>query len=132
MTMETSLKKNSTNIRRQRMPSYQSNIITHLRNKYYEPASTNPEEPKALFSVRKSIPLNAEVIRERSEMIVHPSYFHLNAAKSVRTCPTGSKEIPTSTTIATSTTRSARDTPIRPSISSAENPTVPMSTIGLK
>jgi hypothetical protein len=84
-----------------------SNIITHqpthnLSTIFHH----NPEEPIQLFSARKTIPKNTEVLRERSEMIVHPSYPFDDAARSARMSLGGLRAKPISTTAGMSLTNS--------------------------
>jgi hypothetical protein len=50
---------------------HQRDIITH---RHHSSAMLgNPEKIESQLSFSIKVPLNAEVIRERSEMIVHPS-----------------------------------------------------------
>lgn len=84
-----------------------SNIITHQPTHNLSTIiHQNPEEPIQLFSVRKSIPKNTEVLRERSEMIVHPSYQFDDAARSARMSQDGSRAKLISTTAEMSSTSS--------------------------
>lgn len=69
------------------MPSHLANPITHMIRPNFSTILSNPEEPATLFSTRKSIPKNTEVIKERSEMILHPSY-------SIRYSRKVSKDVP--------------------------------------
>ena len=47
------------------------NIITNQLNHQTNSSRNNPEEPQQTLSPRKVIPKNSDVIRERSEMIIH-------------------------------------------------------------
>ena len=73
------------------------NIITNLYTRNYTTALYNPEERPYHLSPRKEAALNTEIIRERNEMIAHPSYLEIYQANLAKMCQTGSKETLTNT-----------------------------------